>query len=300
MATYNGEKFLSEQIESILRQTCTDWELFIHDDGSTDQTAKLIGRYALQYPEKIKLVHGLPCGGSRDNFFFLLRQVSAPYYMFCDQDDIWLEEKVEYFRTEMYNTEKTASAQAPILVFSDLTVTDDSLRIICDRLSVYQKLDPDKTSINDLLLQNVVTGCAMMINDACARKMCDVADTDDIIMHDWWGALVASYFGAVSYIDLPLVLYRQHGGNSVGAKRIGSLRYIIGKLAAQKEICESLQLTRAQAAVFAQTFSLPNDSLPSLYSRIGEERKLQRILFYRRNHMKKSGALRNIGMLIWG
>ena len=95
MATYNGEKYICQQIDSILSQTCKDWELYIHDDGSTDHTIAAVESYVEKYPDKVHLIDGKSTGGAKYNFFYLFSKVEASYYMTCDQDDVWLEKKIE-------------------------------------------------------------------------------------------------------------------------------------------------------------------------------------------------------------
>ena len=300
MAAFNGERYIAEQIESLLRQTSRDWELFIHDDGSSDRTPEIIRQYEERYPQSIHVVDGPPAGGARNNFFFLMENVRAPYVMFCDQDDVWLPEKIEKLRARMDETEGTLNSGTPVMVFSDVRVVDEKLDIIADRLSVYQKLDPNRTAQQDLLLQNVATGCAMMINGACLEKMLVPLETDAVIMHDWWCALAASCFGSISYVDEPLVLYRQHGENSIGAKRAGSVGYAVDRLRSGKEIRAALVKTRVQAGAFSRAYSLGEDSFAARYSRLGEKNKVQRLLFYCRNKMRKSGFARNLGLIVWG
>ena len=298
MATFNGERYVAEQIESILCQTNRDWELFIHDDGSSDRTLEIIGRYAGRCPQSIHVVDGPPTGGARNNFFCLMENVRAPYVMFCDQDDVWLPEKLEKLLARMEETERAQERRVPVLVFSDAKVVDEKLDTIADRLSVYQKLNPNRTALQDLLLQNVATGCAMMLNGACLEKMLVPLDTDAVIMHDWWCALTASCFGSISYVDEPLVLYRQHEGNTIGARRAGSVGYAVDRVRRGKDIRASLDKTRVQAGEFYRAYSLGEDSLPARYSKLGEKNKAQRLLFYCRNKMRKSGFARNLGLML--
>ena len=90
LATYNGGKYLREQLDSIFAQTYTKWHLFIHDDGSVDDTNQIIMEYRFRNPDKITIVEGVSTGGAKNNFYFLLKNVEASLYMFSDQDDVWL------------------------------------------------------------------------------------------------------------------------------------------------------------------------------------------------------------------
>ena len=299
LATYNGETYIREQIDSLLRQSYTEWNLFIHDDGSTDRTPEIIRDYERIYPDRIHVLSGKPCGGAKENFFYIMRQVTAPYVMFCDQDDVWLPEKIEETLSQMKTLEAQSGTEIPALVFSDLSVVDGNLNLIADRMSVYQKLDPDRVRPENLMVQNVITGCTVMANRALVELALKVRNTDNAIMHDWWCALVASVFGQISYIDKPLVLYRQHGTNSVGAKKISSVKYLKAKLKDGRGIKGSLAATQRQTRSFVNTYSASSPVLIG-YGQISKKTKVQRLWFYVKNDVKKCGWQRNLGFLIWG
>ena len=299
LASYNGEKYIAEQIESLLTQTEAGWELFCHDDGSTDRTLEILRCYEAQYPGQIHVLNGPPCGSAKDNFLRMIREVRAPYVMFCDQDDVWLPEKMEVTLGEMKRLEVKHGAEKPLLVFTDLCVTDERLHPIAARLSAYQKLDPRRTKAKELMIQNVITGCTVMLNRALVKLAIRPENTTGIIMHDWWCALIAASFGAVSYVDRALVLYRQHGGNSVGAKNLNSLRYLTAKIRRPTGIQNSLLATRRQAALLAETFP-GADAIFREYGRLGGKRKGERLRFYAKNGIWKSGWQRNLGLLVWG
>lgn len=298
MATCNGEQYIEAQINSLLSQSCADWELFIHDDGSQDGTADIIRAYEQTNPNRIHVLSGEPCGSAKENFFFLLKQVRAPYIMFCDQDDVWTSDKIEMTLERMQLIEEQDGAKTPCLVFSDLSITDSSLNLIAERMSVYQKLDPHRIEPGNLAIQNVITGCTMMINRTLAELSLRPENTDGMIMHDWWCALLAACFGRISFVDRPLVLYRQHEGNSVGAKKLNSWSYLREKLKSGSEIRASLYSTQMQSALAARNYDVP----PFLreYGKLCEKRKVQRLWFYMKHHIRFCGWQRNLGLLIWG
>ena len=281
MATYNGEKYICQQIDSILSQTCKDWELYIHDDGSTDNTIAAVESYVEKYPDKIHLIDGKSTGGAKYNFFYLFGQVEAPYYMTCDQDDVWLDKKIELTYDKMLTIEN--KADVPCLVYTELRVVDSEL-----------------STINQFILQNSVTGCTMMINRALRDKMLHITDIDNTIMHDWWAALVAAQFGKTAFIDEPTILYRQHGDNSLGALGINKLSYIVRRVWQKKQIQESMRLGRLQAREFAKTYNLPDDSLAARYAALEGKSRLVRQRFYKENDMYKTGTMRRLGQAVWG
>lgn len=217
MATYNGEKFIEAQIESLLNQTYQNWHLIVRDDGSTDNTVNILYEYREQFPGKISVVESKGHLGASLSFSELLKHSVADYVMLCDQDDIWLPEKVKVSFNGMLKLEAMYGMDTPLLIFTDLTVVDKSLNIISKSFWEYEKINPNNTTINRLLVQNVVTGCTIIIN----KKLKDLSIPipPEAIVHDWWTALVASVFGKMHYINIPTVLYRQHGQNDIGAKK---------------------------------------------------------------------------------
>lgn len=298
MATYNGEKYICQQIDSILSQTCKDWELYIHDDGSTDNTIAAVESYVEKYPDKIHLIDGKSTGGAKYNFFYMFGQVEAPYYMTCDQDDVWLEKKIELTYDKMLTIEDKADISC--LVYTELRVVDSELNTIADTMSGYQSLDCHKRTINQFILQNSVTGCTMMVNRALRDKMLRITDIDNTIMHDWWAALVAAQFGKTAFIDEPTILYRQHRDNSLGALGINKLSYIVRRVWQKKQIQESMRLGRLQAREFAKTYNLPADSLAVRYAALEDKSRCERQRFYKENDMYKTGTMRRLGQAVWG
>jgi len=299
LATYNGEAYISEQIESILSQTCEDWVLYIHDDGSKDNTMEIIRHYEQKYPEKIVILDAPSTGGAKTNFLYLFQQIEAPFYMCCDQDDIWLPEKIEVTKKEMENLAR-GDEDKPCLVFTELRVVDGELNTIAERMSDYQGLDCKKLNFNRALIQNVVTGCTMMVNRVLRDEMNKIEDYDNVLMHDWWALLVATRFGKVAFVETATILYRQHGNNGVGASHATSFLYKLKRMLQGEEIKQSLVNTRNQARAFAGLYSEPADALAYKYARLGELGKIKRLKFYDKYNVKKSTSAKNLGLMIWG
>jgi len=216
MSVYNGEKFLADQLESLVRQTHQNWRLLVRNDNSTDSSVRILHEYCIRYPKKIVLVSD-DCMqlGACQGFAKVLQHSSAEYIMFCDQDDVWLPTKVEASLNELMRLE-IKNPGMPILVYTDLTVVDEKLRVLAESLWQYQRIDPRNNSLNALLLENVATGCTMIFN----RKLKEQAEPlpSEAVMHDWWLALVGSVYGRLSFLSGKTVLYRQHGRNDVGAQ----------------------------------------------------------------------------------
>lgn len=216
MATYNGENYIVEQIESLRNQTYTDWNLLIRDDGSNDGTIKIIEYYEKKYPEKIKLLRDNKKNlGVQYNFLELLEYSTQDYIMFCDQDDIWLENKIEKTLKKMLLNEKK---EMPTLIYTDLKVVDKNLNIIHDSFWKYQNIDILNNNYEKLIIENNITGCTVMINKRL-KELALGKKFKNVIMHDWLFGLLASLKGEIYLLDESLILYRQHGSNCAGAKK---------------------------------------------------------------------------------
>ncbi len=138
--------------------------------------------------------------------------------MFCDQDDVWAVDKIETSLNAMKYEEAKAGADSPLLVFTDLKIADNQMNLLSKSFMAYSHLKGNRTLLRHLLIQNVVTGCTMMINKALSQMSIKSSDEKNIMMHDWWIALVASSFGKNFFLNLASVTYRQHEKNAIGAK----------------------------------------------------------------------------------
>lgn len=141
---------------------------------------------------------------------------TAPYVALCDQDDVWLPEKLELSLAKMDELEREHGVNMPLLVFTDLVLVDESLQVIHPSFWRYRGLKPERcNSFSRLLVINVVTGCASLLNRSLIEKVKPVPGR--VQAHDWWVALVAAAWGSAAYVPESCVLYRQHGENIFGA-----------------------------------------------------------------------------------
>ncbi len=219
VATYNGEKFLKEQLDSILNQTYKNIKVIICDDGSTDNTNKIIDAYIKNWGDiftKIQKPIGIK-RGAKESFGVLLRASTSQYAMCCDQDDVWLPNKIEATLSRMQHEESILNITTPILVHTDLLVVDEKLGLINESFFKSQKLEKDYKNIAAAFVKNNVTGCTSMINRALLNQMNTIPEA--ALMHDWWLSLFALTFGKIAFIDKPLIKYRQHNNNTLGAKK---------------------------------------------------------------------------------
>lgn len=213
MSTYNGQQFLAEQIRSIQDQSYTDWTLFIRDDGSSDNTKEILKDFERQ-DSRIHLIDSDKSDnlGVIKSFHKLVNHDRADYYFFSDQDDVWLPNKLELSLKEAQNY----LADLPLMVYMDLKVVNQDLKIMTESM-VKSQSHHANTELVQELTENTVTGGVAMINHALAEMW---QETDDILMHDWYLALLASAFGNLVFIDQPGELYRQHSDNVLGARTL--------------------------------------------------------------------------------
>jgi len=215
LSTYNGEKYLRQQLDSLFCQTFNDFILYIRDDGSSDSTVDILLEYEKKYANIVIFSDIENNKGACMSFIWLLKRVEADYYMFCDQDDVWFPSKVQ-FTLDAINFEEYRSPNVATLVHTDLIVTNNTLDIISKSLWGNDNTNPLKITRKYLRLVNYITGCTMLFN----RKARDLAimDTKHILMHDFWiGICVDSSNGIIISLPIPTIYYRQHSNNTIGA-----------------------------------------------------------------------------------
>ncbi len=219
MATYNGEKYIAEQLNTIVQQSYKNWTLYISDDHSNDKTLEIIEQFRKKYKRQIIIVQNdNKFNDAKLNFANLYDKVGEhDYYMFCDQDDAWDSDKI-YKLLYFIKSKEEKEKNVPILVYSDCYITDSNLNIISKSLihGTWREL-PEKQLLNHVLVQNYFPGCAVLFN----KKLKKITGTiyKKCEMHDWWLTQVASYCGRIYFWDQPLHYYRQHENNTIGAQK---------------------------------------------------------------------------------
>ena len=215
MATYNGEKYIEEQIQSILNQTYKEFRLLISDDCSTDETKSILKKFAKK-DDRIILFFQDENLGVVKNFEFLLKKVENEYFMFSDQDDYWDEDKIEQ------SLEKIKESDAD-LVYTDLEVVDLDLKLInksfWDLKALRYKIEK-YNNFDAIYLNNFITGCTILCKKCWISKFLPIPKNSKYILHDYWVSLIVSNNGKIAYINKSLIKYRQHYNNSVGTKTI--------------------------------------------------------------------------------
>jgi glycosyltransferase involved in cell wall biosynthesis len=256
LATYNGERFLREQIDSILAQDYVDLRVLARDDGSSDATVSILNEYAEKFPNRFRVMPPGPATGNpKDNFLLLMRASSAQYVCFSDQDDIWLSDKVSRTKLAMDELESRWGAATPLLVFTDARVVDDQLRTLHESFWAREKIEPDRIHHLALMLgRSVVTGCAMLLN----RRLLELslAMPGEASMHDRWIGLLACTIGKACAVETQTLLYRQHDRNVVGiGKGKVSLPELFRRLVKREARQMQWVINQRQAEAFLRAYS---------------------------------------------
>lgn len=300
MATYNGERYIEQQLESILNQSETNWRLLIRDDCSQDNTRQIIQKYQIKYPEKIIFVPSTESSGSAmNNFFKLLDYAENEYIMFADQDDVWKPDKIAVTFSKMQEMEKQYGREIPLLIHTDLCVVNERLETINSSIFTLQDMNYRQDRLNNLLATNIVTGCTMLFNQALLELL--GKKPANAVMHDMWIALVAAAFGKIGFVNKATILYRQHDSNANGTKNVKSLKYIIDDIRDISSISKSLDLHYQQANEFLNIYknNLSEEQIKLLsgYSEFRQKNWLQRVVFLYRQDIKKKGFARICGQI---
>lgn len=226
LATYNGARYLDEQLDSLARQNHTQWTLTVSDDGSTDDTLAIVARFAQRVTQQVTVLQGPRQGSSTKNFFHLMQQISSDncedLFAFCDQDDVWLDNKLE--RAVQWHGQH---ATYPVRLYCGRTqFVNEELKPI--GLSPGIKRPP---SFGNALVQNIASGNTMVISQAVIHAQKKVKPGQSV-WHDWTTYLIVTALGGlVKFDEMPTLLYRQHACNVIGSnddlkamiRRIGPL-----------------------------------------------------------------------------
>ncbi|MBO4939210.1 MAG: glycosyltransferase family 2 protein [Oscillospiraceae bacterium] len=301
LATYNGENYIRPMVDSVLAQDYQDVKIILSDDNSTDTSPAILDEYAAMYPDRVfHYRSGMRFGCAQKHFMHLLAKFhDAPYIMFCDQDDVWHSDKIRKTLDKMKQVE--AGETVPAMVHTDLRVVDRDLQELSASFWSHSDLDGSRLALNELLVQNVVTGCTMMINNPLAQLACRQIPQDAMLMHDWWLALLASACGRTGFLNEATIDYRQHGNNSVGAKNVRSVGYLCQRLRSKK-MRMALSNAAAQAQVFGDCYrdllTKEQTELIEAFASTQTAGLLRRDQIYIRHNLLKHGFVRVTAQLL--
>lgn len=216
LSTYNGEKYLEPQLQSLVGQQGVDAEILVRDDGSTDRTTEILDEW--QTRGLLKWYNNTNVGPGKSFMHLLETADNGAYYAFCDQDDVWLPDKLSLTLCKMKEIEKEYAGK-PVIIHTDMNVVDENLNTINQSFWQSSGLRPDILKTYPYLCAcNCVNGCTILMNTAARTLILEKYVEQDKIIHDVISALTVAYHGGIiDYIDKPTVLYRQHRDNVVGA-----------------------------------------------------------------------------------
>lgn len=251
LATCQGANYLKPLLDSLFAQTEQGFRILARDDASKDGTLQILQDYAHANPERVHIYAGDERVGAAQNFSRLLAASQAEYAMFCDQDDVWDRDKIARSLRLMKAREAVVGEGVPVLVHTDSRVADAGLKPMRDSFHATEAVQPERTDLRRLLVQNTVQGCTVMMNRALVQFAFPVPA--EARMHDQWCALVCAMMGGeIAYLGEPTLTYRQHAGNAVGVRGF-SLRDI----RARARAAERANLAQANALLLHCTSQLP-------------------------------------------
>ena len=304
LAACNGSCHLPELLVSLQSQSDPDFTVLMQDDGSTDDTLSLLKGAAAQDP---RFSFGTEQGkhlGAAGNFLSLARQVKDAYVLFCDQDDIWEEDKIQILKQAMTDLESEYGEKTPLLVHSDCSLINEEGEPVGESFFAHQGWDPGAVTLPRLLVQNNVTGCTLMMNPPLAKLVAENAKAKELFMHDWFIALTAASFGRIAFINCPLTRYRQHGDNAIGASKKSLPVRALSALMNRDKAKRRILLTYTHTQVFRKLYEgkLPPEALKTVdgYLATKRMRKIPRILAVRRMGCLMQSPVTRMGQLFFG
>jgi glycosyltransferase involved in cell wall biosynthesis len=309
LGTFNGARFIQEQIQSIQRQSVCNWTLLVRDDDSQDDTTEIVMNLA-RTDERIRCVRDangrLGIVGNFGQLMRLAHEESPGYIFFSDQDDVWLPNKIAEEMDCLKALESQYGRDTPLLVYSDLEVVTENLRRLHPSYMRYQKLAHESHEpLRVLLTQNFVTGCATLVNRPLLELAVPVPS--EVIIHDWWLALCAAACGKIGFLPHATVRYRQHVANQIGAE--GFLEMVNPLSAGSRQRLAKGEYyflgALRQAALLSERISsrgIPCSptakSLLNRFAACARESRLRRLWSVSRLGLRRQGVMRAL-LLYW-
>ena len=299
LATYNSERFLETQLNSLFQQTFQDWHLLIRDGGSTDKTLQLVEKFREKYPDQITLLPSQGRSGFLDNFSNLLEASNADYILFCDHDDFWLPEKVEKTVKKLQEMDQMFSPNALNMVHCDSMLTNGELEMISPSMhqSWHLGSTPEKSGYP---VDIPVLGCTMGFNRALRNAALPIPSSAG--SHDTWIARIAWYCGHTAFLDEPLMKYRIHGSNAscTSANRYPQVLFRwLGKFAEiKKRAHEHLEVpSKVFYERFADKISPEHGKQLKYFAEWSRTGFLKRCVLLLSGKVKANGLFRTAGLL---
>jgi len=290
MSTYNGDKYLSEQIESILSQEKVEVVLFVRDDGSSDRTGDILESYSGQYSNVIvERGCNIGVGNSFMELVYKIPTNGFDYYAFADQDDIWLSQKL------INAANSITHISGPALYVSNQTLVDQNLIIIKERYVTSPRIE-----YKQILCQNKVSGCTMVWNHPLHKLLVEYKRRPSAQLlrnriHDVWVAMVASVVGVIVYDEQSNIMYRQHENNVIGVRKTNIIKQWINKVFNAEEQNGRSRLAREIVDRFGDCIKNEDDlNILKTYGYYQEDAKTKKRLLHDRTIVKYSGEKLNM------
>ena len=297
LACYNGEKYISTQLDSIINQSYSNWELLISDDGSSDNTLSIIKEFCAKDNRIYIINESLTKQGACQNFGNLLKtalDIEWDFVMFADQDDFWYENKIQLTLDSMLDGGN--SSKVPKLVYTDFEYADDELNPLPketdNNISAWKE-----PNLQRLLAQNNIYGCTMMINRSLAEKASPIPVFAE--NHDYWITMVAALIGEIVHLKKRTILYRQHSNNVSGHYSNNSFkkrfqRYYRRNVQLEKMIRMRFEMAGELYNRFFKDISESNQKLLLEYSNFEKKKGIERVSFCLEKGIEKNSILQNL------
>lgn len=299
MATWNGAQFIGQQLDSLFRQTFQDFRLIVRDDGSSDSTLQIVEQYRCRYSDRVTVRTNLSRQGSCRTFSLLAEESAAPYVAFCDQDDVWREDKLALDYTAAKHVEAEHGVHTPVLVFSDLELIGEDSEILVPSMWKMKHVNPHRASLGTMLVQNLVSGCTVLGNHSLLVTGMPIPH--GAIMHDFWLGLVAAAFGILHPLNETTVRYRQHQNNTLGAGSGWRITNALKRLVRDPGFRNGIEASRRQSRSFADRYagqlSAQQKEILQAWSKSQELPALVRQWTLYRNGLRRTSLLNNLGFL---
>ncbi len=299
----NAAAWVDDFLSSLVAQSHTNWELWIRDDGSTDDTTVRLEQWHVRDARVRPVLHGERSLGAAQGFANVFRHLPADAQVIAtgDADDVWMPERLARSLSALERAEQDGLGAT--LIYSDLCVVDEHLRVISPSFWASEGIDPNETSLPSLAIQNVAVGPTLLFNRALLAEVQDIPAS--AAYQDWWIALAAAVTGRLVALPEQLVLYRQHDFNSVGARESSALARLPGAMSRRSKVRQDLDMISRQAGALLAKYRgrLHNDDRKALeglasVSELSGWRRKAAIARWR--WLPTHGVLRNLGILVRG
>lgn len=290
MSTYNGERFLAEQLDSLVAQTHKEWTIYASDDGSSDTTLAILAQFQAQLGNERLIILSGPHQGFAANFLSLLarNEIQAPYFAFCDQDDLWAPDRlargVKWIRS--------IPTEHPGLFCSRTELIDSQGHPI--GLSPLFERPP---TFENALVQSIAGGNTMLFNAAARELLRQTPKSEIIISHDWWAyLLVTGCGGTVTYEKQPTVGYRQHSSNLVGSNSSLSERALRVRKMFEGTFRHWMDANLHALAYFRHRLTPDNQKTLQTFEQARISGLSQRLLLIRKSGVHRQSPLGTLGL----